>query len=224
MYILHIETSTTVCSVALSNGPDLVEVIDMVEGMNHTALLTPSIDQLLRQHMLKPGDLKAVSVSSGPGSYTGLRVGSSTAKAMAYTLKIPLLPVPTLLALSQGALARYPQAHYFLPLLDARRNEVYAALYDHILNEVLPPFSLILDAGAIEGILPLDQTVICGDGAGKVVDVPNGHLLDISLKCSAAHLVSPAFRMLEKGTGSNPLHFAPFYLKPPNITQSKKIF
>jgi tRNA threonylcarbamoyladenosine biosynthesis protein TsaB len=85
MYILHIETSTKVCSVALSQGDRLVDWIDLEEGMNHTAVLAPTIQQLLKGVSIKVSDLGAISVSSGPGSYTGLRVGCATAKAMAYS-------------------------------------------------------------------------------------------------------------------------------------------
>src|SRR6187431_1856868 len=100
MYILHIETSTAVCSVALSRDRTLVAFLDLEEGMNHTAQLSPIISQLIQSASIKPTDLGAIAVSSGPGSYTGLRVGSSTAKAMAYSLGIPLIAVPTLITLA----------------------------------------------------------------------------------------------------------------------------
>src|SRR5690349_15060759 len=129
MYILHIETSTKICSVAISEDDRLLEHVDLPEGMNHTALLTPAIAEILKTCQLIPKDLGAVAVSSGPGSYTGLRVGSSTAKAMAYSLKIPIIPVPTLLALASAGMIKHPGSSAAIPMLDARRNEVYMAMY-----------------------------------------------------------------------------------------------
>ena len=223
MYILHIETSTAVCSVALSDGPEVLEVIDLMEGMNHTALLTPLISQLLMSTSKSPSDLKAISVGSGPGSYTGLRVGSSTAKAMAYSLDIPLIATPTLLALASGAFDAHSDCDLAVPMLDARRNEVYTAVYDRNLNEIIPPSSLILETEALELLLPKGRRIVfCGEGAAKLnVDI-QGSRIDAGIRCSARHLVKPAFRSYIEQQHSDPVRFVPFYLKPPNITQQKK--
>ncbi|HUR32091.1 MAG TPA: tRNA (adenosine(37)-N6)-threonylcarbamoyltransferase complex dimerization subunit type 1 TsaB, partial [Saprospiraceae bacterium] len=127
MYFLHIETSTKICSVAISQDLELIGSLDLTEGMNHTALLAPSIEELLRLTGIQLSELGAISVSSGPGSFTGLRVGGSTAKAMAYSLQIPILAVPTLLSLAVAASKNYPEADCLMPMLDARRNEVYTS-------------------------------------------------------------------------------------------------
>lgn len=224
MYILHIETSTSVCSIALSFEKAVIDFLDLEEGMNHTALLTPAIDQLLNNNGIKPADLRGIAVCSGPGSFTGLRVGNSTAKAMAYTLGIPVIAVPTLLPLAHAARLRYPEANLLMPMIDARRQEVYTILYDRNLDVKEPVFSLVLEEAALNSLLPENsQVVCCGNGAFKVNDVPHRRLIrvDTSLVCSAVHMVAPAHELLESEGGSDPLLYVPFYLKPPNITQQR---
>lgn len=226
MYILHIETSTSVCSVALSKGDHVLAWDDRTEGMNHTALLAPQIKALLEAAAVKPKELAAIAVSSGPGSYTGLRVGSSTAKGMAYSLGIPVLAVPTLFALGQAALERFPEASWILPMIDARRREVYAALYDATLQEIWPVSSVILDEDFRQGSLPAEGLLIgCGDGALKagILEERGGQvILDATLVCSAKHLVKPAIDLFHRAMYHDPLHFVPYYHKPPNITTPKK--
>lgn len=226
MYILHIETSTPVCSIALSHGHDLIGFEDLDQGMNHTAILTPAIQRLLRNAAVDINDLAAISVCSGPGSYTGLRVGSATAKAMAYSLEKPVIAIPTLLALASAAFAAYPEVSFALPMLDARRKEVYTSLYNQSLEPVWPLSSLILEEEFFrDSLLSFPSVVTCGDGAAKIGDLrflsPN-LVVDDQIRCSARHLVSLAVDRFEKGEFEDPLHFVPFYLKPPNITKARE--
>ncbi len=226
MYILHIETSTKVCSIALSKDDALVAFNDMNEGMNHTSLLVPAIEQLLADEKIKPKELSAIAVSAGPGSYTGLRVGSATGKAMAYALGKPLVSVPTLMALAHAAFKQHPEAEFALPMIDARRNEVYAALYDRNLEEIWPVSSVILNEAFFLDEIPKEVNIIsCGDGAVKIGVLANlvGNLtVDTNIQCSARHLISIALAQYQNGHLEDPLHFVPFYLKPPNITKAKK--
>ncbi len=225
MYILHIETSTKICSVALSRDEELIECLERTEGMNHTALLAPMIQDLLSAVSIKARDLGAISVSSGPGSYTGLRVGSSTAKAMAYSLHIPLLSIPTLVSLAWAGFREYPDADYVMPMLDARRNEVYISLFDPEGNEIFPTSSLILEEGSLNFIPEKKTVVCCGDGAFKLdaLDLSTVEMIiNVDLLASARNLISPAFRLLSAKVFSDPMHFVPHYLKPPNITQQRK--
>lgn len=222
MYILHIETATPICSVALSQGPDLLVYRDMEEGMNHTAMLTPMIEELLKSISIRPSDLGAISVSSGPGSYTGLRVGSSTAKAMAYSLNVPILAVPTLAALASAAFLANPDIDLALPMIDARRKEVYTALFDREGQELWPASSVILEEKFFSDVLPQAGLIVgCGDGSLKIGDLAGlaGNLrVEKEILCSARHLVAPAWDLFQQGKVSEPLHFVPYYLKPPNIT------
>ncbi|HQW02309.1 MAG TPA: tRNA (adenosine(37)-N6)-threonylcarbamoyltransferase complex dimerization subunit type 1 TsaB [Saprospiraceae bacterium] len=226
MYILHIETSTMVCSVALSKGKSVLDAIDLQDGMNHAALLAPTIERLLQSNSVKPSDLDAIAVCSGPGSYTGLRVGSATAKAMAYSLGKPLIAIPTLQALAQAAFDLHPEAEYALPMIDARRREVYTAIYSRSLEEVIPVSSVILTEEFFNHGIPVSGMIVsCGDGSLKIGEIGSltpGLLVDTSIICSARHMVALAADAYMKGIFEDPLHFVPHYLKPPNITEPKK--
>jgi tRNA threonylcarbamoyladenosine biosynthesis protein TsaB len=225
MYILHIETSTKKCSIALSDKNVMLEVMEIGEEMNHTAVLAPLIRSLLGRKNLKPGDLGAVSVSSGPGSYTGLRVGCSTAKAMSYSLGIPMVGVPTLEVLANEGFSRHPEADFMMPMIDARRKEVYTAIYDRSLKQIIPPSSLILEENDLRQVMPVQgRIVLCGDGATKaegVIPEP-GIVIDNTTVPGAGILAGLAWKMVEEGRWSDPLHFVPFYLKPPNITRPRE--
>lgn len=226
MYILHIETSTMVCSVALSKGKSVLDAIDLQEGMNHAALLAPTIERLLQSNSVKPSDLDAIAICSGPGSYTGLRVGSATAKAMAYSLGKPLIAIPTLQALAQAAFDQHPESEYALPMIDARRREVYTAIYSRSLEEVIPVSSVILTEEFFNHGIPVSGMIVsCGDGSLKIGDLASlapGLRVDTTIICSARHMVALAADAYMKGNFEDPLHFVPHYLKPPNITEPKK--
>jgi tRNA threonylcarbamoyladenosine biosynthesis protein TsaB len=226
MYILHIETSTKVCSVALSRDEQAVSWEDQGDAMNHTALLAPMIAGILDKNNLTINDLGAVSVSSGPGSYTGLRVGGSTAKALAYSLGIPLIAVPTLEALSSAALEAHGSFSHVIPMIDARRDEVYAAIYGRDLQVKWPDHAVQVTRSFVgEHLSQLGQVVCCGDGAFKVKpfmpEYPN-LVLDEEIICSARNLIKPSWIRICNKEREDPLHFIPRYLKPPNITQPRK--
>jgi tRNA threonylcarbamoyladenosine biosynthesis protein TsaB len=226
MYILHIETSTKVCSVAISRDDQVISWDDKGEAMNHTAMLAPMIAGILEKNNLTVHDLGAVSISSGPGSYTGLRVGSSTAKSMAYSLGIPLIAVPTLEALSSAALQVHDSVSHVIPMIDARRDEVYAAIYDRDLQIRWPDHAVRVTVEFMEEfIAPLRKVVCCGDGSFKVKPMMAGFpnlIVAEEIMCSARNLVKPSWiRICNKET-ENALHFIPRYLKPPNITQPRK--
>lgn len=225
MLILHIETSTSVCSIALSSEDQLLAWKASEPGMNHTAILAPMISDLLAHQRVTPLDLKAISVNSGPGSYTGLRVGSSTAKGMAYSLGLPILGVPGLYAMAYQAKKLHPDADAFMPMIDARRMEVYTALYDGQLNEIVPPSSLILENEILATLTKRKNRVIApGDGAEKLTfQMAPSLVADCSIKADARYLVSPAWELFLQQQFESALHFVPFYLKPPNITQPRKI-
>ncbi len=226
MYILHIETSTVVCSVALSKGHTLLDSIDMNDGMNHAAMLAPTIEGLLQSASIRPAELDAIAVCSGPGSYTGLRVGSATAKAMAYSLGKPLIGIPTLQALANAAFDQHPEAEFALPMIDARRREVYTAVYNRSLEAILPVSSAILNEEFFTKGIPVNGMVVsCGDGSlkiGDLVSLTPGLRVDTSIICSARYMVALAVDAFMKGNFEDPLHFVPHYLKSPNITEPKK--
>lgn len=180
--ILNIETSTDICSAALTDDGAVLCHREDFGGRNHAALLSLFIKDCLdhaREHEMK---LSAVAVSLGPGSYTGLRIGLSEAKGLAYSLGIPLIGIPTLKLLAVEAMfsAEYDGQEFFIPMIDARRMEVYTAVYDTALNVVAEPQAMILDSGSFAGLLESGRAVVVGNGAGKasgVIDSPNAQFM-----------------------------------------------
>lgn len=223
--ILHLETATAVCSAALARDGELIAIEESAEGLVHGEMLAVYIDRILQRTGLMPRDLDAVAVSAGPGSYTGLRVGLSTAKGMCYALRIPLISIPTLEALA-AALRQEAPGTWQLAAIDARRQEVYALLADPQGNVVRGPEPLILDQTPAAEWLPAESTMprIGGDGAEKVIghwafpkEVAGG-----TLRCSARHLVMPACARWDSKDFADLAYAEPVYLKPANVTEPRQ--
>lgn len=180
--ILNIETSTNVCSVCLSAEGMVLCHFEDFNGQNHAALLSGYIKQCLdwaADHEMK---LEAVAVSMGPGSYTGLRIGLSEAKGLAFALNIPLIGVDTLQLMTTGVMFNQDIDFdaVFVPMIDARRMEVYTAAYDMGLNELMPQQPLILDENSYADILTQHQVLFFGNGSDKARDViksPNARFI-----------------------------------------------
>lgn len=225
MTLLHIETSTHRGSAAITREGRIVAYRQLPADQPQSATLTPAIRDMLGECGLRPSDLAAVSVSAGPGSYTGLRVGSSTAKAMAYSLGVPLVDISTLYALAYQARMSWPDAAFYLPLIDARRTEVYAVLFNHALEPLGPVRSVCLDDPAFPGLVPtVGDVIVCGDGGLKIpfdLEERTGIRIDRTLVQDATLLPGPAAERLAAGHTADPIHFVPDYLKPPNITTPK---
>ena len=172
--ILNIETSTTVCSAALTAEGMVLCHFEDFKGQNHAALLSGYIKRCLdhaRDHEMK---LDAIAVSTGPGSYTGLRIGLSEAKGLAFALDIPLIGVDTLQLLAVSAMFNHdidPDA-LLVPMIDARRMEVYTAVYDFALTPLLSPQPLILDTESYSQWLSEGRPMVFfGNGSDKARDV-----------------------------------------------------
>ncbi|MBQ4355186.1 MAG: tRNA (adenosine(37)-N6)-threonylcarbamoyltransferase complex dimerization subunit type 1 TsaB [Bacteroidales bacterium] len=167
-YILSIDTSTDICSVALFQGTEQVAFRESAEGRSHAKILLPFIEETLKDAGVRPDQLQAVAVSMGPGSYTGLRIGVSTAKGLCYSLDIPLIAVPTLQIIAAGARPALPSPDTLLcPMLDARRMEVFTALYDQQLHEIQPFDAVIVEEGTFAEILGKSPVLFCGNGMEK---------------------------------------------------------
>lgn len=178
--ILNIETSTRVCSVALTAEGQILQHYEDFKGQNHALLLSGYIKKCLDFLKEKETKLEAVAVSLGPGSYTGLRIGLSEAKGLAYALDIPLIGLSTLQIMTTGVIfsgENIPEDAIFVPMIDARRMEVYTAAYDLALQELMPPQPYILDAGSYADLLSTSRPVFFfGDGSDKaqeVIKTPN---------------------------------------------------
>lgn len=224
MLLLLIETSTHHGSVAISRGEEVIASCLLPAGVPQAASLAPCIRDLMAGAAIPMSALEGIAVSAGPGSYTGLRVGSSTAKGLAYSLGIRLIGIPGTLALAAGARLRWPEADYHLPMIDARRLEVYTALYDAALRPVWGIRAARLDDPAFHDMLPRQGRItIPGDGAKKIpVEILQRiHTEGEPLEAHAGFLAGPATAGFRDGLDADPLHFVPDYHKPPNITTPK---
>lgn len=227
MIILHIETSTNVCSVTLSENGSCLFSKSNADGMNHAALLSGFIAEAL--DVLKPSkkNLDAVAVSSGPGSYTGLRIGVSTAKGLCYGYGIPLIAVSTLEVLTAQALKKEDirENALFCPMIDARRMEVYAAIYTgngEIKREIAAD---IIDSESYAEILAMQPVYFFGNGAEKCKSVlthPNAQFID-GLVPLAENMISFAEIAFKENNFVDTAYFEPFYLKEFHTTTPKKL-
>lgn len=171
--ILNIETSTNVCSVALTADGMVLMHHEDYQGQNHAALLSGYIKRCLDFLREKEMTLQAVAVSIGPGSYTGLRIGLSEAKGLAYALNIPLIGIDTLQIMAVSVMFNQwvDEDVYFAPMLDARRMEVYTSVLDMSLTEIMKPQPLILDADSYKEYLSEKPVLFFGNGSDKFRDV-----------------------------------------------------
>lgn len=214
-YILSLETSTDVCSVALHHHNDLLEEIVIHEPQAHASRLSPLIQELLSKTGVKVSELSAVAVSSGPGSYTGLRIGTSTAKGLCYALNIPLLSVPTLDTIAFRAIQLSADGALLCPMIDARRMEVYCQVSDRNLHIIHPVDALIVDSNSFAELLSKHKMLFVGNGASKcegVIIHPNASFR-ADIQPSASALGALAVKKLQAGKTEDLVNFAPFYLK-----------
>lgn len=227
--ILQIDTSTTVCSVALSENGQTVAVIDLDEPNAHAAKLTVLIEQILDKTERSMRELKAIAVSMGPGSYTGLRIGVSTAKGLCYGLDIPLIAINTLEALFLGYKEQFglQEGEAFIPMLDARRMEVYSAVYNDQCKLVKPTSAEIIGANYYDELLAAYSRVhLFGSGADKfdVLFATNDRVhVQMEFKGSAAFLSKLAFDKFQNKEFEDVAYFEPFYLKDFVVMTKKKV-
>ena len=228
--ILLIETATEVCSAAIAVDGELVAIAEDLQQPNHAARLTLLIDACTRESGISLAALDAVAVSRGPGSYTSLRVGASVAKGICYALDKPLIAVDTLQALAHSALSR-GLGTLLLPMLDARRQEVWLAVYDNRLREILPPQPLILEHNLFVNFLktalavePADAFVLSGNGVKKINNdlIAENMVVSPVQHCSARLLAPLAEQFFQNSDFQEVAYFEPFYMKPPNITTPNK--
>ena len=216
-YILHIETSTELCSVALSHGSSCLAVKESIERRNHAALLTLFIDDLLRTNHLLVHQLDAIAISSGPGSYTGLRIGLSTAKGLCFGGNIPLISVSTLQAMSIGFAQQYDiSANAILcPMIDARRMEVFTAMYNKEGREIETVTAEIITEQSFTLRLDRYPVYFFGNGADKcraTITHPNA-IFPEGYTHSARYMIQPALQAFHEKRFEDTAYFEPFYLK-----------
>ena len=216
--ILHIETSTNVCSVAVSeDGKVIFDKADRT-GNNHAEALGSFVDEAMSFADSHAIPLDAVAVSSGPGSYTGLRIGVSMAKGVCYALNLPLLSVPTLELMCVPVLLRNEEIEdeaLLCPMIYARRMEVYAALYDRALKPVRSVQADVVDADTYRQWLEDRPVYFFGNGAAKCMDTinhPNAHLIE-GIEPVAKWMMPLAERKMLNDIHEDVAYFVPYYLK-----------
>lgn len=229
--ILHIETATQICSVTLSENDELISSRQSDEKNAHSSILTVFIDEIFRETGNNVHHLDAVSVSMGPGSYTGLRIGVSAAKGLCYAADKPLIAINTLEAMAFGMIKMATSKieniadYLFCPMIDARRMEVYSAIFNFDLGKIRAVKAEIIDEQSFAEFLNQHKMVFAGDGAEKC-KIPlsasqNAIFLD-DFTPSANYLVSLANRKFNENEFVNVAYFEPFYLKdfiagPPKV-------
>ncbi len=213
--ILNIETSTTVCSIALAENGKVVLLREINEGYTHAENLHIFIQEILSEAKLEPKKLDAIAVGSGPGSYTGLRIGVSAAKGMAYALQIPLIAVNTL-KLMAGGVAEKNTDQLYCPMLDARRMEVYCAVFDKDLNEVKATSAEIISEENLSYFSFDKPLIFFGDGMTKSKEIlsqlPNVKFID-QVVPSAGQLAELSYSKYLAKEFEDVAYFEPFYLK-----------
>ncbi len=214
--ILQLETATTSCSVALALDGNVLSFKELNERSIHASQLTIFIAAVMANTGKAFSDLDAIAVSKGPGSYTGLRIGVSTAKGLCYALDVPLISVNTLEAMAAGkAAVDSRNDRLYCPMIDARRMEVYTALFDKNVELKLPVQAKIIDEASFEDLLTTYKIVFFGDGAEKCKDVilhPNAEIIEGFVN-SARDLSKPAFQKFQSSDFEDMAYFEPFYLK-----------
>lgn len=247
MLLLSLDTSTTVCSVALHKDGILLGCYELFTERTSSAMLTTLAGEVVRHAGFQLSDLDGIVVAKGPGSYTGLRIGVSTAKGLCFSLDKPLLSVNTLHAMTEqirplflptahcrnvgDAAQPLPTAHLplptlFCPMIDARRMEVYCALYDAEGQEMKPTWAEIIDENSFGEWLAAQRIVFFGDGAAKCQPIlehqPNAQFLPELIRPSARTVGKLATDAFRAGRFEDVASFEPFYLKEFMTTQPKK--
>ena len=217
--ILYIETATDVCSVALSKGSEIIGLKEEAGGNNHAKHLLPFVDEVLKQAGVSMTEINGVAVSIGPGSYTGLRIGVSTAKGIAYTAGIPVMAVSTLESIAQGAKTLWSgtstETMQIIPMIDARRMEVFTTRYDFDMRSLEEISSKIVDENTFAELLSKEKVLFCGNGMPKCKEILsaflNAKFMDAPI--SAKNMLPAALRKWQKQEFEDVAYFEPFYLK-----------
>ncbi len=231
--ILHIETATDICSVALSEGDRQLALAESGPERSHATLLNSFIRKVFAESGRELAHINGIAISKGPGSYTGLRIGVSTAKGIAYALNKPLLATGTLENMAYGAkeigeiielAEKYDDKLLICPMLDARRMEVYSAFYSLDINLFRKVSADIIDVDSYSDILENYHICFLGNGADKCRDLlnhPHVHFIG-GFQPSAHHMILPILQRYKQQQFEDVAYFEPFYLKDFIATTPRK--
>ena len=224
--ILNIETSTDVCSVALTSEGQVLDHRENYEGQTHATMLSQYVKEMLDYARSRELKLDAVAVSIGPGSYTGLRIGLSEAKGLAFGLNVPLIGVNTLQLLVVSTMFNHfieDDDALYVPMIDARRMEVYTAAYNSALQTVMKPQAMILDEHSLDGLLQSHHLVLMGNGSDKarqVLDRDGVNFIE-SVKPVAVDMTALAEKAFRENDFIDVAYSTPLYLKEFQATKPK---
>ena len=223
--ILNIETSTTVCSVSISENGTCKCFRENFNGNNHSELIGVFVQEVLAEASFQPKDLDAVALSIGPGSYTGLRIGTSFAKGLCYGCDLKLITIPTLKIIAQNAKEKYniEDDALLCPMIDARRMEVYNCIYDAQLNEVRETQPEIIDENSFADILKEKKIYFFGNGAEKCktfITHENAIFLS-NIYPLATSMIALSEEAYAEDNFADVAYFEPFYLKAAHVTVPK---
>ncbi|MDE6007616.1 MAG: tRNA (adenosine(37)-N6)-threonylcarbamoyltransferase complex dimerization subunit type 1 TsaB [Muribaculaceae bacterium] len=224
--IINIETSSESCSVAVSKDGMIDFQLEDTEGMNHAVKLAPFVEKCMAELKRKGERPDAVAVSIGPGSYTGLRIGLSLAKGLAYSLDIPLICIPTLQILAVKAMFRnilWEGDEIIVPMIDARRMEVYMAAFDFSMKEVIKEKPEILSTDSCSALHGKRKVIFIGDGSEKFMEIYQGDNAEWlgKLLPKATDMIALSEKYFKSGKFSDLAYSTPNYLKEYQATVSK---
>ncbi len=225
-YLLNIHTTSENAIVNLSDGADVLTTSINLNPREHATFLHTSISQILKENNIQPNVLKAIGVTAGPGSYTGIRVGLATAKGLCFALKIPMIMINTLEVMASAAIEKISNNKaLYCPMIDARRMEVFFAVYDSALKAIIPPSAMVLEEDSLQEITRDHPTFFFGDGVEKFKQISNMsnenfHFTDNKLSSSALSVFS--WNKFKKNEFDSIAHSKAFYVK--EFYTNSKIF
>jgi len=231
--ILHIETATDICSVALSEGDQLLSLVESGPERSHATLLNVYIRKTFEESGRKLDQIDAVAIGQGPGSYTGLRIGVSTAKGIAFALEKPLLALSSLENMATGAKDNQSINHLWnehgnglilCPMIDARRMEVYTCFFSMDMKVVRAVSADVIEKSSFQKLLDKHHICFFGNGSGKceqILDHPNAHFIS-GINPSAGKMIVPVLNRYKQKQFEDVAYFEPFYLKDFVATVPKK--
>lgn len=215
LHFLLIDTAVSTASVSLVTEEKILSEKINPSQKDHAAWLHPAIDLLMKEFGLSLSAIDAIGISAGPGSYTGLRVGMSAAKGLCYMLNLPLITVNTLEMMTMAAIEKKETAcTAFCPMIDARRMEVFTAVYSRDLDVLMPPANLILDEKSFEQQLKQGKTCFFGNGSMKLKTVlKDSNALFLDVEATSSHMISIVYKKFKNRDFSDLAYSEPYYGK-----------
>lgn len=225
-YILSLETATKTCSVALHRDQQLIALQDFHLDKSHSSILHPLIRDMLQYCDIEKDQLSAIALSMGPGSYTGLRIGTSAAKGLCFALDIPLIAINTLEAMAWSMQKFNVHSALLCPMLDARRMEVYCQIRNHAHEEMMPTTPLVMSEDSFDAYLESHEVWFFGDGSDKcraMLEARSQQAIFIENVLPSAKAIGDlAWKKFQDSKFEDVAYFEPFYLKAFHTTKPKE--